>query len=74
MMAIGRITGCFQVGKSWGAAKNPDCSGFTLAQLENLRLDAIDFSEFFSSIQLPSKTATYAVDRLNAKAKSYYAP
>ena len=63
-----------QIGKSWGPVKLPDCSGFTVEQLQQLRLDQMDFSEFFSSITVPSKTSSYAIERLNTKAQSYYAP
>lgn len=64
-----------QVGKGWGHPKLPDCSGFTPEQIASLRFDLMDFSEFFSSIQLPSaKSSAYAIDRLQQKAKSYYAP
>lgn len=58
-----------QVGKSWGTPKNPDCSGFSTGQIELLRFDEMDFSEFVASIPVPSgKSATYAIDRFNAKA------
>lgn len=35
-----------QLGKSWGSAKSPDCSGFTQEELEKLDFDAMDLSEF----------------------------
>jgi conjugal transfer mating pair stabilization protein TraN len=64
-----------QIGKSWGTPKAPDCSGFSTGQIELLRFDEMNFSEFVASIPVPSgKSATYAIDRLNAKAASYYAP
>ena len=61
-----------QIGKSWGAPKGPDCSGFTVVQLQQLSFDQMNFSEFFSSITVPSKTSSYAIERLNTKAQSYY--
>jgi conjugal transfer mating pair stabilization protein TraN len=48
--------GRVQVGKGWGSGKNPDCSGFTIAQLQSLDFAAMDLSEFYASIvpTLPS--------------------
>lgn len=40
-----------QTGKSWGTAKNPDCSGFTLEELEALDFEAMDLSEFEAEIK-----------------------
>lgn len=37
-----------QLGLSWGSAKNPDCSGITLEQLQSLDFSRIDFSEFYA--------------------------
>lgn len=39
-----------QVGKGWGTAQAPDCSGFTIAQLQSLDFAAMDLSEFYASI------------------------
>ncbi|MEW6705478.1 MAG: type-F conjugative transfer system mating-pair stabilization protein TraN [Pseudomonadota bacterium] len=39
-----------QVGKGWGSAENPDCSGFTVAQLQSLDFAAMDLSEFYASL------------------------
>ena len=39
-----------QIGRSWGAAETPDCSGFTIAQLQSLNFAAMDLSEFYSEI------------------------
>jgi conjugal transfer mating pair stabilization protein TraN len=39
-----------QVGKGWGSAQNPDCSGFTVAQLQSLDFAAMDLSEFYASL------------------------
>jgi len=72
---LGRIVneqGRAQIGKSWGSPQSPDCSGFTLDELKLLRFDLMDLSEFFSSIQTPTKSSSFAVDRLQQKAQSYY--
>ena len=39
-----------QIGKGWGSAKGPDCSGFTIAQLQSLDFARMDFTEFYASI------------------------
>jgi conjugal transfer mating pair stabilization protein TraN len=39
-----------QVGKGWGSARSPDCSGFTVAQLQSLNFAAMDLSEFYASL------------------------
>lgn len=42
--------GRVQIGKGWGGAESPDCSGFTIAQLQSLDFARMDFSEFYASI------------------------
>lgn len=39
-----------QIGKGWGGAEHPDCSGFTVAQLQSLNFAAMDLTEFYASI------------------------
>ncbi|MGZ5154254.1 MAG: type-F conjugative transfer system mating-pair stabilization protein TraN, partial [Burkholderiales bacterium] len=39
-----------QIGKGWGGAESPDCSGFTIAQLQSLDFAAMDLTEFYASI------------------------
>jgi hypothetical protein len=39
-----------QVGKAWGSAENPDCSGFSVAQLQSLDFAQMDLTEFYASI------------------------
>jgi len=41
-----------QVGKGWGSdtARNPDCSGFSVAQLQSLDFSRMDLSEFYAEI------------------------
>ncbi|WP_157271995.1 conjugal transfer protein TraN [Azohydromonas aeria] len=54
--------GRVQVGKGWGSAKAPDCSGFTVAQLQALDFAAMDLSEFYASLVpvLPDEAALRA--------------
>ena len=42
--------GRVQVGKAWGSGKSPDCSGFTIAQLQSLDFAAMDLTEFYAAI------------------------
>ena len=46
-----------QIGRGWGNPRGPDCSGFTLAQLQVLDFAKMDLSEFYASIvpTLPSQ-------------------
>jgi hypothetical protein len=39
-----------QVGKSHGSASSPDCSGFTVEQIQAMNWDAIDFTEYFTMV------------------------
>ena len=42
--------GRIQAGKGWGNATSPDCSGFSIPQLQALDFAAMDLSEFYASI------------------------
>lgn len=48
-----------QFAKGWGSPQNPDCSGFTIAQLQRLDFSAMDLTEFYASIvpSLPNVNA-----------------
>jgi len=39
-----------QLARSWGGAKGPDCSGFTVAQLQSLDFSRMDLTEFYAEI------------------------
>jgi conjugal transfer mating pair stabilization protein TraN len=39
-----------QIGKGWGGAESPDCTGFTVAQLQTLNFAAMDLTEFYTSL------------------------
>lgn len=48
---IGRIVqeqGRLQLGIGWGTARNPNCRGFSEAELQSIDFDLIDFSEFYA--------------------------
>jgi conjugal transfer mating pair stabilization protein TraN len=50
-----------QIGKGWGSAESPDCSGFTTGEFERLDFSRIDMSEFIqeisSSVRIPSTSS-----------------
>ena len=63
-----------QLGRTFGSARRPDCSGFTLTELQGLDFSRMDLSEFYAEIAptLPDVTALRA--RAQAKVQSYYTP
>jgi conjugal transfer mating pair stabilization protein TraN len=62
-----------QIGKGWGDPRGPDCSGFTVAELQRLDFGAMDFSEFYASIipKLPDTNAI-ATGAAAGAASCYY--
>lgn len=40
-----------QLGIGFGSAKNPDCRGITINELQRLRFDYMDFSDFYHELQ-----------------------
>ncbi|RZI57619.1 MAG: hypothetical protein EOP37_19610 [Rubrivivax sp.] len=48
-----------QLRKGWGSAQKPDCSGFSVAQLQRMDFSKIDLTEFYASIvpRLPDAAA-----------------
>jgi len=48
-----------QFGKGWGSAESPDCSGFSIAQLQSMDFSRMDLTEFYASIvpKLPNVNA-----------------
>lgn len=39
-----------QLGLNFGSAKNPDCSGITIEQMQNINFDVLDFSNMYEDI------------------------
>lgn len=76
---LGRIIneqGRVQIGKSWGSVSNPDnpdCSGFTVSELQRLDFSKIDFSEFYVDIKpvVPSNQSLIN-QTSNSSANCYY--
>jgi conjugal transfer mating pair stabilization protein TraN len=65
--------GRVQVGKGWGGTQSPDCSGFTIAQLQVLDFGRMDLTEFYASIT-PNLPNASAIQSSNAASASncYY--
>jgi conjugal transfer mating pair stabilization protein TraN len=63
-----------QIGKSWGndTAQNPDCSGFTVAQLQSLDFSKIDLSAFYAEISPTLPSASTYINNANSKIPSCY--
>jgi len=66
------VAGRSQLSIGFGNIKNPDCSGFTTAQLQAIDFSTIDFSEAFAEIQANVKTPTNAVNRATVNINSYF--
>lgn len=63
-----------QLGRGWGGPQSPDCSGFTVGQLQALDFSQMNLSEFYAEIAptLPDVGAMRA--RAQQKVNSYYSP
>ena len=63
-----------QIGKSWGSAQSPDCSGFSVAQIGLLNFSAMNlsaaFADMMSSVNMPSQSAMMA--QANSKISAFY--
>ena len=59
-----------QLKRTWGKAKEPDCAGFTMAELQGLDFSRLDLSEFYAEIAptMPNSEALgqQARQRVNA--------
>ena len=56
-----------QLGLAWGSPQHPDCSGFTIAQIQSLDFSKIDLSEFISDVVVKAKSDAYGVSRALTK-------
>ena len=63
-----------QLGKGWGSAKHPDCSGFSATEFQRLDLSKMDFSEvyaeFTEAAKLPDEVA--ASTAIQDRIRQYY--
>lgn len=55
-----------QLGMGWGDPAGPDCSGFTVAQIQALDFSKIDLSEFIADVVVKSKTNAHGKARAAA--------
>jgi conjugal transfer mating pair stabilization protein TraN len=62
--------GRIQVGKGWGTDEDPDCSGFTIAELQRLDFSRMNLTEFYSSI-VPTLPNVSAIQGSNASQSSH---
>lgn len=61
-----------QIGKWWGMARAPDCSGFTIAQLQSLDFARMDLTEFYASLVAKSPDLTTIQSSNAAKVSNCY--
>ncbi|MDK9714523.1 MAG: conjugal transfer protein TraN [Sulfuritalea sp.] len=67
-----------QIGKGWGGAKSPNCSGFTQAEFASIDFSSIDLSEFtaeiMANIKMPNVgTSSQQVQTsVQQKVQNYY--
>ena len=59
-------------GKGWGSGENPDCSGFTIAQLQSLDFARMDLTEFYASLVAKSPDLTTIQSSNAAKVSNCY--
>jgi conjugal transfer mating pair stabilization protein TraN len=59
-----------QLGKGWGSAKSPECSGFTLAEFESLDFSQIDLTEFIREIQPKAMDVQALTARMNSRVQT----
>ena len=52
-----------QLGRGYGSAQNPDCTGLTAEELERLDFSQIDLSEFIADVQSKAMDTTAALNR-----------
>lgn len=61
-----------QIGKGWGSARDPDCSGFTVGELQGLNFAAMDLSEFYAEIVPTLPNASTFADAARARVPDCY--
>lgn len=63
-----------QIGKGWGGPQNPECSGFTVAQLQSLDFSRMNLEEFYAEIAPTLPDAGAMRLRAQQKVNSYFGP
>ena len=59
-----------QLGKGWGSAESPECSGFTTAEFESLDFSKIDLTEFIREVQPKAMDVQALADRMNSRVRT----
>jgi conjugal transfer mating pair stabilization protein TraN len=62
--------GRWQLSKGWGSAQGPDCSGFTIAELQALDFSRMDLTEFYASV-VPTLPRVEAIQNGNLDRASH---
>jgi conjugal transfer mating pair stabilization protein TraN len=63
-----------QIARSWGSPKSPDCSGFTIAQLQSLDFSRMDLTEFYAEIAPKMPDVGALREKAQQRVDSYFAP
>jgi conjugal transfer mating pair stabilization protein TraN len=63
-----------QIGKGWGGPEGPDCSGFTITELQSLDFSRMDLSEFFAEIAPTLPDVSAIRSRAQQKINSTFGP
>jgi conjugal transfer mating pair stabilization protein TraN len=63
-----------QLGRGWGGAESPDCSGFTIPQLQALDFSQMNLTEFYAEIAPTLPDVGAMRSRAQQKINSYYGP
>jgi conjugal transfer mating pair stabilization protein TraN len=66
-----------QINDSWGAAKSPNCAGFTIAQIGQLNFQGMDLSEFYSDVMSKANSGSTpnsggAASQIQADIQNYF--
>ena len=63
-----------QLGRGWGGPQSPDCSGFTVAQLQALDFSQMNLAEFYAEIAPTLPDVGAMRSRAQQKVNSYFGP
>ena len=63
-----------QLGRGWGGPQNPDCSGFTVAQLQALDFSRMNLAEFYAEIAPALPDVGTLRSRAQQKINGYFGP
>ena len=63
-----------QLQRSFGTAQHPDCSGFSLSELQGLDFSKMDLREFYAEIAPTLPDVSKLQARAQQKVQSYYTP